>query len=137
MEIKRVIFDTNIWIAYLITNSFKEIDSLILKGEIRLIFSKQLLEEFLEVIVRPKFKKYFTPDKLTPVLDFIKTNADFVEVVTSQDLCRDKKDNFLLDLAVDSDADFLVTGDKDLLELKGMLKTEIVEWNEFLEKLKI
>jgi len=41
-------------------------------------------------------------------------------------LCRDDKDNFLLALAKDSNADFLITGDKDLLILKKFEDTSIV-----------
>lgn len=48
--------------------------------------------------------------------------------------CRDEKDNFLLALAIDSKADFLLTGDKDLLEIKKIGKTRIIAWIELLER---
>lgn len=52
--------------------------------------------------------------------------AYFVDVKSEINECRDEKDNFLLALAIDSKADFLVTGDKDLLELKKIKGTRIV-----------
>ena len=49
--------------------------------------------------------------------------AEFVEVKSKITTCRDEKDNFLLALAVDGNADFLITGDEDLLVLKEVNKT--------------
>lgn len=49
---------------------------------------------------------------------------------------RDVKDNFLLSLAVESKADFLVTGDEDLLVIKKIKRTKIVTWNDFINQLK-
>lgn len=47
-------------------------------------------------------------------------------------ICRDEKDNFLLALAKDSGADYLITGDKDLLILKTIEKTKILTIVDFL-----
>jgi uncharacterized protein len=56
--------------------------------------------------------------------------------VTSEvSLCRDEDDNFLLALAKDSKADFLITGDKDLLVLKQFENTSILTLTEFLDHL--
>jgi hypothetical protein len=52
-------------------------------------------------------------------------------------LSRDPKDNFLLDLIEFSEADFLVTGDKDLLELNPFKTAKILTPTEFEEFLKI
>ena len=49
-----------------------------------------------------------------------------VKVKTQINHCRDQKDNFLLSLAIDSDADYLVTGDNDLLELEEIKGTKIL-----------
>lgn len=49
--------------------------------------------------------------------------------------CRDEKDNFLLALAKDSKADFLITGDEDLLIIKKFQNTEILTYSEFSLKL--
>jgi predicted nucleic acid-binding protein len=52
-------------------------------------------------------------------------------VVSSVTLCRDEKDNFLLSLARDAQADYLLTGDKDLLVLRTFEKTQILTIAEF------
>lgn len=41
-----------------------------------------------------------------------------IDIRSEVSLCRDEKDNYLLALAKDSQADFLMTGDKDLLVLQ-------------------
>ena len=60
--------------------------------------------------------------------------AIFVNVTTPlQNWCRDVKDNYLLALSKDADADYLITGDKDLLVLKQFENTLIVTLAQFLE----
>jgi len=55
-----------------------------------------------------------------------------IEVKTKINICRDTKDNFLLELATDGKADFLITGDNDLLSLKKIEKTSILTIRDFL-----
>ena len=56
----RVILDTNLWISFLITKNFSQLDELLSNNNCILIFSDELLEEFLIVTKRPKFKKFFS-----------------------------------------------------------------------------
>ena len=60
----KIIIDTNLWISYLISKNYKWIDNLIIKQNFRLVFSQELIDEFLVVAKRPKFKKYFTIEDL-------------------------------------------------------------------------
>ena len=118
---KRIILDTNIWISFLITKDFSKLDKTIFSGDTVLIFSQELLEEFVAVVSRPKFKNLITEEDVIDILEVIENEAEYVEVTSQIEICRDKKDNFLLSLAVDSKADFLITGDEDLLELMKLL----------------
>ena len=129
----RIILDTNLWISFLITKDLSKLDKRIFTGETILIFSQELLHEFITVVSRPKFKKYFSQEEIIEILDIIDQQAIFVEVTSEIKKCRDEKDNFLLSLAVDGNADFLITGDQDLLELKEIEKTQIVTLNQYLE----
>ncbi len=61
---------------------------------------------------------------------------DFIEVESLITVCRDRKDNFLLALAKDGKADYLLTGDKDLLELKKFAKAKIITITNFFEETK-
>lgn len=127
-----VILDTNIWFSYLISDILKEIDELVFNKSILLIFSEELLEEFINVASRKKFEKYFSKEQIESLLRTFDEYGKIINVSTDLLLCRDIKDNFLLNLAVDSNADFLVTGDSDLLVLKNINQTSIVTINEFL-----
>lgn len=64
MRSKKVILDTNLLISFLISKKLDQIDNLILVGKIKLIFSKESIEEFITVARRPKFKKYFNDSNI-------------------------------------------------------------------------
>ena len=57
MPSKKVILDTNLWISFLISRNFDEIDKLIVDKRIVLIFSEESIEEFLTVVNRKKYRK--------------------------------------------------------------------------------
>ena len=127
----RIILDTNLWISYLISKKLIKIDLLLEMGKIRLIYSAELLGEFLEVARRPKFSKFFSEEDVVELMRLISTFAEIIEIQSVVDICRDSKDNFLLALAKDSKADYLVTGDKDLLEIEEFEGTQILTYADF------
>jgi putative PIN family toxin of toxin-antitoxin system len=128
----RIVVDTNIFISFLISDTYSKLDKQLLAGKIRFLFSEELLNEFLEVVSRTKIKKYFTDHDLAKLLESISGHAEFIEVTSHVDVCRDKKDNFLLALCDDGKAEYLLTGDEDLLVLKKFKKTIILRISEYL-----
>jgi len=130
----RIVVDTNIFISFLISDTYSKLDKQLQAGKIRFLFSEELLHEFLEVVSRPKIKKYFTDNDLAKLLESISDHAEFIEVTSDVDVCRDKKDNFLLALCDDGKAEYLLTGDEDLLVLKKFKKTTIPKISEYLAK---
>jgi putative PIN family toxin of toxin-antitoxin system len=99
------------------------------------LFSQELLDEFVEVARRPKFRKYFSLDDLQELLSIIGRKAEFIMVEAVVDLCRDPKDNFLLALCKDGRATHLLTGDKDLLTLRKYQRTEILTISRYMSSL--
>jgi putative PIN family toxin of toxin-antitoxin system len=136
MKNEKVILDTNLWISFLISKKFNQIDSLIRAKKITLIFSSELLEEFIEVAFRPKFTKYFSKEDIEEILETFDQFGELIEVKSDIEVSRDEKDNFLLNLAVDSSADYLITGDTDLLILEKIASTRIMIFNDFIEHIK-
>jgi len=128
----RIIIDTNLWISFLITKNYTLIDTLLLSEDIVILFSKELLSEFLNVTSRLKFRKYFSEELVTSLILEINKHVDDVNVETKITICRDEKDNFLLGLALDGNADYLITGDSDLLELGRIAQTKITTIKGFL-----
>ncbi len=132
----RIILDTNIWISFLITKSMKGVDKLIFNDRAVLLFSDELMTEFIDVTSREKLKPYLTKENIASLIDLIEEYGEIVKVKSEVDTCRDKEDNFLLSLAKDGKADYLVTGDKDLLVIESFSKTKIISLADFLEKYK-
>lgn len=100
----------------------------------------QLLLEIKIVTGREKLRKYFPEKSVTELINLLETIAEKVEISPKNSLSRDPKDNFLLDLIEFSNADFLVTGDKDLLELNPFKTAKIItpaDFEVFLKKLEV
>ncbi len=135
MNSKKVILDTNLWISFLVSKKISFLDNYVQSGQIKLIFSEELFAEFITVAERPKFKKFFTPKDVKKLISFIDQFGVLYQVSSDIRECRDIKDNFLLNLAIDSSADFLVTGDKDLLEIKVIQNTRILTIKELEDEL--
>ena len=128
----KIVIDTNLWISFLISKKFDALDNLFSIDNLVLIFSEELLEEFIEVAKRPKFEKYFSTADLVILLSQIYTKAQFIDVKSDLLICRDEKDNFLLSLAKDSKANYLISGDKDLLDIQKLGNTKIIAFAEFI-----
>jgi uncharacterized protein len=137
MNKRKIILDTNLWISFLIAKDYDFIDNFIIQKKVLLVFSRELIEEFVVVTSREKFRKYFPKKDVELILNLVETFGLLVVVTSNVKCCRDAKDNFLLNTSIDSNADFLVTGDKDLLDLKRIGNTEIVTISELKQKLSV
>jgi uncharacterized protein len=76
-----------------------------------------LLEEIKQVSAREKLRKYFKVEKINELILLLDIIAEDIRIDKIKPICRDPKDDFLLALAVKGKADFLLTSDKDLLEI--------------------
>jgi uncharacterized protein len=132
----RLVIDTNIWISFLISDRQRRLDSLLYLENMRLVFSAELLDEINATVTKPKLKKYFSANAMEEMLLNLETYIELVEVKSTVRVCRDTKDNFLLALSKDGKADYLLTGDKDLLALAQFGKTEILTISKFLQEVK-
>lgn len=111
----RVIFDTNVWISFLVGKRLFSIKRYISDAQITIVTTEQLLNEIKEVTSRERLKKYFPQESVVELLGLLETIAEKMEIKAIHVINRDPKDNFLLDLIDFSKADYLVTDDKDLL----------------------
>ena len=132
----RIIIDTNLWISFLITKDYSNLDTILSERRAIIVCSKELIDEFTEVASRPKFKKYFHRDDIQRLTMLLATEGEFIDVVSEIDICRDPKDNFLLSLARDGKTTHLITGDNDLLEIKYIDSTLIVTMTNYLRSIK-
>jgi putative PIN family toxin of toxin-antitoxin system len=130
----RIVLDTNLLISFLISNSFNKFDKLISENKIVFILSAGLINEFMDVASRPKFRKVFNEQQIFSLLTKIQNHAEIISVKSSVTICRDANDNFLLELCIDGKADYLITGDEDLLILNPFKKTKIIKFMDYLKK---
>jgi uncharacterized protein len=130
----KIILDCNWYISASINRkSRRAIFNLINNPKIFIIYSDELLAEYNDVISRVKFQQIISRLQANRFIQFLKPRLQKVTILKVVDLSRDKKDNYLLALSEACQADYLVTGDEDLLALKEFEKTRIITMREFLE----
>lgn len=101
----------------------------------RLFISRSVAMEILEVLQRPELKNKFRSLKgrdVKRVLEII-SEAEVVDIGAVPAISRDPKDDKFLVTAQAANADYLVTADKDLLDLKMHEGIEIIDAEAFLE----
>jgi uncharacterized protein len=99
-----------------------------------IVQSDRTYQEIAERIYKSKFDKYITNETRAQFLNIIKNSSQFIQKTSQITSCRDPDDNKFLELAIDSQAKFLLTGDKDLLTLKSQAEYQhlIVNPRDFL-----
>jgi len=127
----RVVFDTNIFIsAFVIPGSQAENAVLrIIEGRDVLLLSKGILDELLTVL-STKFSR--DKEEISRVAVILSEIAEWVVPSEKIKVLNDEPDNRILECAVSGNADVIVTGDKQLLRLRGYEKTKIISLKEYL-----
>jgi putative PIN family toxin of toxin-antitoxin system len=139
----RAVFDTNVFISALFNPKRPPAPllELALQGKIRLIVSPQLLEEIDWVLTYPKVKKLLKKRKIAPgeVIEAIAKTLQ-VAVLTPGELsvaaiADDPADDMILACAVEGNADFIISRDQHLLNLRNYQGIKMVTPAQFLESL--
>jgi len=129
---KNIVVDTNVIISALLkSKNCSQILEALKQNKIGLVLSEKLLEEIWEVIGNLKFE--FTEGEKQELKELLKEKSKLVEPKEAISICRDIKDNIILECAVSGKVDFIITGDKDLLVLKSFRKIPIVSPRQFLK----
>ena len=103
-----------------------------LSREAILCISPSCLGELKEVLSREKFD-FIDKDEKEELLSLLSSVAEIFVPTAHIDVCRDKKDNKFIELAVESKADYIVASDEDLLSLKKVGNVKILSPSESLE----
>ncbi|MDD3653998.1 MAG: putative toxin-antitoxin system toxin component, PIN family [Desulfotomaculaceae bacterium] len=133
----KIVVDTNVVISGLLVPSGPpgKVVDLWVENKFAVIVCRALIEEYFNVLLRPKFKKAGTiierQELLTGLLEL--ENSIFVYPKTSFDVIRDDPDdNRILECAVEGEAQYIISGDEHLLALKEFQGIPIVLPAEFL-----
>jgi putative PIN family toxin of toxin-antitoxin system len=130
-----VVLDANILVsALLFHGELSRIVNLWKGGSILPVFTKETFAEFREVLHYPKFS--LKEDELRTILE--DEVLPFFEAVETENqikrICRDSQDDKFIACAVAAQADYIVSGDKDLLVLNKYGQIKIISASEFLKK---
>jgi len=130
----RVVLDTNILVSSALGGALELILDKWSDDAFIVIVTTDILDEYFEVINRPKFRlKQETIDKI------IRYIYQFAEIIvpteTVQVIKADPTDNKFLEAALFGEADYIVSGDSHLLELKTFRGIPILSAREFIEQL--
>lgn len=137
----RVIIDTNVLISYLVQpgreGAVGTVVQAALEGRFTLLMPQAVLDE-VDVTVRgkPRLSRRIPLRDLELFADLLVEFSEHVDAIKGPfpAVTRDRNDDYLLAYAKVAAADYLVTGDKDLLALQGLIAgLEIVTPSHFVE----
>ncbi len=130
----RFVFDTNVIIsAVLFNNSVPGQAFIRALNHGRILVSKALVGELSRVLGRDRFDRYVTREERDAFLSSLIRESSLIEISQAVQVCRDPEDDQILELAVNGNATYIVTGDADLLVLNPFRGIEIVTPAEFLK----
>ena len=130
----RCVFDTNVIISAALFEHSKPaqaLEKVFDNGE--LLFSEGTENELEEIFFRKKFDAYLTVEERTEFLHYFFQQSVKIQITGAVSVCRDHKDNMILELAISGQADVIITGDKDLLDLNPFEGILILTPKDFLE----
>ncbi len=100
----------------------------------KVLTSESTFAELTAVLLRPRFERYASLAERETFLEMFVSRAEFIEISETIVACRDPKDDQYLSLAVNGDAECIVTGDEDLLVLHPFRSIPILTARKFLER---
>ncbi len=136
MKKVKIVIDTNIFVsAFLGSKNARLVLKEAIEGDFLIVMSKGQLREIKEVLYRPKFNKYITPAEVDELISLLSIKA-IVPVIYEKIIdCRDPKDNMILEEAVYGNAQYVITGDDDLLVLNPYKWIRIVNLRDFIKEI--
>lgn len=133
----RAVINPNLLVSYLLTHRgpiAKLIDTHLAQENYTLLGCIQLLEELDRVLQYSKFQRYFDDKTRLRFVALVAALSHMVDVPDEvPQLVRDPKDDYLIACALIGKADFLVSGDKDVLDLKTVKTVKMVTAKQFFE----
>ena len=132
MKNVKIIVDTNVLMSGLFFGGVpKNIVDLVIDDLFECYASIDILSEYRKTYEKMK-NQWFKPDSQISIDSFI-ANTILIFPSTPIRVCRDEDDNKFIECAETCDADFIITGDKDLLVLQKYKNIEIVTSKEFVD----
>lgn len=135
MRTQRVVVDTNVFVSRLLR--FDSVPGRAAEKAIHhavILVSEVTMGELADVLAQAKFDRYVTIEQRLQFIRLIAQTANFVPIIHSIRECRDPKDDKFLEVALNGDADVVVTGDGDLLRMGPWRGIAIVTPAKYLRR---
>ena len=133
---KRVVLDTNIFVSMVMGGHVGKINDEWRAGKFILVVSEEIVSEYLDVLQRPKLR--LKSRTIATIINRVYRRAEFV---TPQEkifvVLTDTSDNKFIETAISGKTDFIVSGDKHLLELKEHQSIPIITARQFIDILEV
>lgn len=128
----RVVIDTNVLVSAIFwTGKPKLLLNRVRAGQVVFLSSEELLAELYAVITSAKKPFQLNKGEADSIISHLREMAEIVYTESEVCVCKHDPDNRVLECALDGKADYILTGDKDLLELKSFEATKIVKIGDF------
>lgn len=139
MKVERLVIDSNVWIAALISpaGAARQLVDAVLDRDIDILMSEATFAELVARLERPKFDRYREREAWNLFLsELVELALWHEDSGTANGICRDVDDDKFLALAVTGQADAIISGDRDLLELVTHDGIPVLAPAQFLRRLR-
>ncbi|MFN9397406.1 MAG: putative toxin-antitoxin system toxin component, PIN family [Pseudanabaena sp.] len=129
----RIVLDSNVILSAALfkgSTPRQALDKASITGQI--LMSNEIIEELTDIFNRPKFDRYSSKQLRNEFLNAFLAIVENVQIVEKIAACRDRKDHKFLELAVNGKANYIITGDQDLLVLNPFQDIEIISVSDYL-----
>ena len=130
----KIIIDTSVFITIFLKYSHHKGTILRIIRDFEICFSQATFEELKQSMQKPKIRQNADYTKFAQLVPRFMYHCSYFEPTSTVIFERDPKDAKFLELARDSNANYIVSGDKDMLEFGVFENTKIITLGEFLEK---
>ncbi|MDR2357451.1 MAG: putative toxin-antitoxin system toxin component, PIN family [Oscillospiraceae bacterium] len=132
----KIVLDANIFISsFFWGGNPRKVLERVIAGIDVLFITKEILDEIYDVIRRPKF--HTNEDEINYFINSIDEIANKIAPKRRiKNGSRDKTDNKYIECGITANADYIISGDIHLLELKGYKKIRIITAKNYLEIIK-
>lgn len=129
---KRIVIDTNVLISAIGWDAKpEECLELVFEGQVDAFATQSMIDELSEVLEYEKFD--FSENEKQKFLEIVVSEFHFIDSEISVNLADDSDDDKFLECAKSANADYLISGDSDLLEIEEYGGISIVTPEDFLE----
>lgn len=133
MKDKILVLDTNIWVSFIIGRKFHQLAEIITTNDLVVLNCETLENEIYNVLHRPKFKRYITDKDISEALVLIQKLTTTIQLSEVKKYTADHNDDFLFALCYKGNANYIVSGDKHILQSAITSPPIILTLNDFIK----